>query len=145
MVRIHELKRKARADYKKIKSVTCPALGETVYFTSEGFNHLIYAAHNRPRNINEQYLKLKCLEHAPAVIQGATQIKQARRVRLKKKGKWKKAVQYGLVREVKRGRKIRVIVEKVGENGKHRFVSVMPDDKTSHRRSRNTKKRPGGR
>lgn len=145
MVSIHELKKKARAEYRKIKSVQCPVLDETVYFTSEGFNHLIYETYNRPRTISEQYMKLKCLDYAPAVVRNATRIKEVRKVRIKKKGQWKKAVQYGLVHEVKPGRKIRVIVEKIGRNGRHRFVSVMPDDRASRHQPRGTKKRPGGR
>ncbi|MDZ4247991.1 MAG: hypothetical protein U1D32_01825 [Patescibacteria group bacterium] len=76
-------------------------------------------------------MKLKCFEHATSVLRDATLVKEVRKVRIKKKGKWKKAIQYGIVHEVKRGKRIRVVVEKIGKTGKHKFVSVMPEDNAS--------------
>lgn len=122
--------------YKSIVSVFCPILSDTVYFTSEGFNHLLYKRHNVPRSIPEKYMKLLCLEHVVEVVSKSTRISEARVVRRKIKNVWKETVCYELVYEVSPKKKVRVIIEKIG-TGKFRFRSIMPHDKRSK-----TKKRP---
>lgn len=125
MSNIHDLKKKQRVFYKSIVSVFCPILNDTVYFTSEGFNHLLYDRSNRkPRKISEQFMKLQCLTHAPLVIKKCTVISEIRQIERNIKGKKKSGVHYELVHEVSPGEKIRVIVEKMG-TGKYRFLSVM--------------------
>lgn len=125
MVNIYNLKKKQRAFYKGIVSVFCPILNDTVYFTSEGFNHLLYDRSNRkPRKISEQFMKLQCLIHAPLVIQKCMLISETRAIERNVKGKRKSGLHYELVYEVTPGEKIRVIVEKIG-TGKHKFLSVM--------------------
>ena len=114
-------------------------MNEEVYFTSDGFNHLLRESNRQPRNQKEQILKLECLPFAPKVIQRCKIIVTTRKKILIVKGIAKSVVRYGLVYEVAPGKKIRVIVEKVG-SGKCRFLSVMPHDKQSK-----TKKRPSGR
>ena len=136
MVNIYELKKKQRAFYKSIVSVFCPILNDTVYFTSEGFNHLLYDRSNRkPRKISEQFMKLACLTHAPLVIQKCTFISETRLIERIVKKKRKSGIHYGLVYEVSPRVKIRVIVEKIG-TGKHKFLSVM---RHSHNRKSKTK------
>ncbi|MCL4353138.1 hypothetical protein M1615_01545 [Patescibacteria group bacterium] len=125
MANIYDLKKKQKAFYKSIVSVFCPILNDTVYFTSEGFNHLLYDKSNRkPRKISEQFMKLQCLTHAPLVIRKCAFISETRLIERNIKGKKKLGVHYELVYEVKAGEKIRVIVEKIG-TGKHKFLSVM--------------------
>lgn len=58
-----------RTYYKALVSAHCPILNEAVYFSSDGFNHLIFDTNRKPRNINEQYLKLKYLPKAREVIE----------------------------------------------------------------------------
>ena len=135
MTNIYNLKNKQRAFYKSIVSVFCPILNDTVYFTSEGFNHLLYESNRKPRNINEQFLKLKCLTYAPVVIQKCTLVSETRQI--KKRVKGKSGVHYELAYEVSRGNNIRVIIEKIGM-GKHRFLSVM---RHNHPRKLKNKKR----
>lgn len=130
MSNVYKLKRQQRKFYKSVVSVFCPILDETVYFTSEGFVHLLYESNRQPRGISEQYLKLMCLTHAPDVIKNCTIITETRKIRRKLKGKWKEGVRYELVHEIVAGKKIRVIVERLG-TGKHKFLSVMPHDKKS--------------
>ena len=137
MVNIHDLKKKQKAFYKSIVSVYCPILNDTVYFTSEGFNHLLYDRSNRkPRKISEQFMKLQCLAHAPLVIRKCMFISQTRLIERIVKRKRKSGVHYELVHEVSPGIKIRVIVEKIG-TGKHKFLSVM-----RHNKRLNKKKHP---
>lgn len=130
---IRDLKKEQRVFYKSIVSKFCPILNDTVYFTSEGFNHLLYETHGRPRRINEQFMKLRCLKYAPYVVSNCKLITETREVELKIKGKKKKAFYYALVYEVSKSLKIRVIVGKIG-TGKHKFVSVMPHDKKRHKK-----------
>lgn len=125
MTNIYDLKKKQRTFYKSIVSVFCPILNDTVYFTSEGFNHLLYDRSNRkPRSINEQFMKLQCLKHAPLVIEKCSLVSETRSIERKIKGKKKSGIHYELIYEVTSGEKIRVIVEKIG-TGKHKFLSVM--------------------
>lgn len=132
---IRKLKEKQKTFYKSIVSVSCSILNDTVYFTSEGFNHLIYKSNGKPRKISEQFLKLSCLTHAPDVIKKCGQITETRKFKKNVKNKLKDTIHYELVHEVSVGKEMRVIVEKVG-TGKHKFLSVMP-----HRKHK-TKKRP---
>lgn len=133
---IKVLRKQQETLYKNVVSVYCSILNDTVYFTSKGFNHLLYESYNRPRSINEQYMKLMCLTHAPEVIKKCTVISKTRKMQRKIKGVWKSGVHYELVYEVSKGNKIRVIVEKIG-TGKYRFLSVM-----RHGRKNKTKKHP---
>lgn len=132
-VRLKNLREKRRIFYKQIVSIFCPILNESVYFTSEGFNHLLYERHKKPRSISEQYMKLQCLVYVPDVIKNCMRITDTRLVLRNIKGKLKKAKHFELVYEVSTGAKIRVIIEKVG-TGKHKFKSVMPHNKRSQRK-----------
>lgn len=134
MIHILTLKEKQRVFYKSIQTVECPILDNPVYFTSEGFNHLLYNSNRTPRAINEQYMKLQCLKYVPEVIKKCEFISETRQINKTIKGKLKSVVYYELVHEVLPGKHIGVIIEKVG-SGKYRFLSVMP-----HREK--TKKRP---
>ncbi len=122
---INDLKFEQKVIYDSVVSVYCKILDSTVYFTSEGFNHLIYESNRKPRNINEQFLKLKCVCYAPRVIEKCKKITETRQSKRKIKGKVKEIIQYELIYEVFKDKTIKVIVEKVG-TGKHKFHSVMP-------------------
>lgn len=139
MVSIRKLKKQQKALYRTIKYVFCPALKRKVYFTSEGFNHLIYESNRKPRKISEQFLKLHCLPDAPRVIAACTVISGIRSLQRKIKGTYKTATRYQLVHEVRRGISMRVIVERIG-TGKYRFLSVMPHDKKSKIKNLRNKK-----
>lgn len=128
MTTIHTLKKKQKAFYQSIVSVFCPILDDTIYFTSEGYNHLLYESSRKPRTISEQFMKLQCLTHAPKVIKQCAVISETRTIKRNIKGKLKEAICYELVYEVKKGEHIRVVVQKIG-TGKHTFLSVMPHDK----------------
>lgn len=129
---IKHLKQKQYTFYKSIVSQHCPILNETVYFAGIGFKHLLYKSNGAPRNVNEQYMKLKFLYHATDVIKNCKVISETRIMKRKIKGKEKQVTRYALVHEVKKGLTVRVIVEKVG-TGKHQFLSIMPHDRQSRK------------
>jgi hypothetical protein len=59
---------KARVEYKKIGSITCPAFyGEQVYFNACGFNHLIRKG-RVPRKTSEQIRRIHLIPQAVAII-----------------------------------------------------------------------------
>ena len=125
MTNIWDLKQKQKAFYKSIVSVFCPILNDTVYFTSDGYHHLLYESNRTPRKIAEQFMKLHCLTHAPDVIKNCALVSETRKIQKKIDGKLRSGVHYELIHEACPGKKIRVIIEKIG-TGKHRFLSVMP-------------------
>lgn len=127
---IRQLKKQQRAFYANIVSVFCPILNDSVFFTSEGFNHLIYESNRMPRKIGEQFMKLKCLSEAPKVISKCHVISDTRQVQRKIKGIYKTVTRYELVHKVRKDTEIRVIVERIG-TGKYRFLSVMPHGRKS--------------
>lgn len=127
---IRHLKLKARRYYSSLVSIQCPLLGEPVFFTSEGFNHLIYRSNRKPRNINEQFMKLKCLFEAPKVIKACAVISDTRKLKRKINGVLKDVTRYELVHEIEKGIKMRVVVERIG-TGRHKFLSIMPHNKSS--------------
>jgi len=132
---IKRLIAKQRAFYKKIVSVDCPILGEVIFFTSEGFNHLLYESNRMPRKLSERYLKLIFLSYVVRVIKNCSEVAETRKVKRKMWGKYKKILWYKLVYEVSPGVRVSVIIEKIG-NGKCRFKSVMPSDKKSKKISK---------
>lgn len=134
------LRKRRKKFYQSIVSVFCPILNETIYFTSNGFIHLIYESNRMPRNEPEQYLKLSVLKYAPDVVKNSALISETREINGIIKGKQKKIYHYEIVHEVSPGKKIRVVIQRIG-TGKFTFLSIMPHDNKSKRRGR-TKKAP---
>lgn len=128
-----------KAFYKSIVSIYCPILNQTIYFSSDGFDHLINDSHRKNRKVNEQWLKLSCLKYVPKVIIQCKEVIDIRQFSRKEKNKWVNCTSYALLHEVQEGVKIRVIIEKIGKNGKHKFKSVMPHNK--HSKPKKAKKR----
>jgi hypothetical protein len=83
-------------------------------------------------------LKLVFLEYVPDVIRNCSITVETRQGKRKIWGKYKKILCYKLVHEISPGKKVRVIVEKIG-NGKCKFKSVMPHDKKSKTKSKTKK------
>lgn len=132
---IRKLIEKQRDYYKSIVSVYSPLLQETVYFTSEGFNHLLFKSNRSPRKLSERYMKLMCLSYTVKVISKCKTASETRQYIRLVRGKKKTATSHELVYEIEEGKMIRVIVERVG-TGKLKFLSVMP-----HKNSSKPKKR----
>lgn len=66
-----EFIKNAKTEYKKIGHVECPAFrGERVYFTKDGFTHLLRKGSDiRPDK--EQLRRLKLLPHAASILRGS--------------------------------------------------------------------------
>lgn len=124
MSNIRKLIDKKKAFYDSIVSVQCPILGDAVYFRADGFKHLINKSHGKRRKIDEQYLKLMCVTHAPDIIRDCTLIVETRQVKIPIKGKQKLVTTYELIDGKKRNANVAVIVWKIGSTGKYRFRSV---------------------
>lgn len=127
-----QLKLHTRAYYNRMKPVFCTILDEEVKFTAEGYFHLINESNSTPTNTNprdpkEQYMKLMYLNDVPAILKYSEQIDERRKTRKKVKNKWKNVIQTEVVHIIK-GKKISVIVEKVGD-GATKFLSVFPSKK----------------
>ena len=57
--------------YKSLKPCYCQAISETVYFTSNWLNHLLYNR-RRPRNIKEKKYRSALISYIEEVIKDAT-------------------------------------------------------------------------
>lgn len=126
------LREKAKDKYKLLNSATCPALKEEVYFTSVGFNHLIYKKGNTERDRSSQAMRFKLLERSHELISLTTTYQEYEESEnnftiKKKKSKVKtiKIVKYWGIIAILKDRKIKVILRKVG-NGNLHFWSVIP-------------------
>lgn len=137
---IRKLIEKQKNNYKSIVSIHCPLLNDTIYFTSEGFHHLISKSNGKRRKISEQYMKLKCFDHVPSIIKKCIRIIETRKEEHIIKGKKKSVVAYELTDEQKRRYHIVVIIERVG-SGKLKFRSVK---RISDSRYEKSKKAPYG-
>ncbi len=57
--------------YKNLEPCYCPAIQDTVYFTSEGLNHLLYYR-RRPRGHSEKHYRAGLISHLVEVISSTT-------------------------------------------------------------------------
>ena len=128
-----KLREDARTFYHNIKPIHSPALNEIVYFTAEGFNHLVYKGASRERERSTQIMRFKLLARAAKLVERSTTyqeyeetIKQFE-VKSHKKKIWKpKPVKYWGIIAIIDGRKIKVILRKIGDNGRLHFWSIVP-------------------
>jgi hypothetical protein len=125
--------------YNTFQSVKCPALGgQSVYFTSEGFNHLVYKSARSERSRKDQIGRFHVLDLAKEIIDISTTYQeyeeklQEVEVKIKKKRvKETKPIYYwGFIAIIKK-KKLRVIVKRVGTVGKYVFWSVIPHWRTT--------------
>ncbi len=58
--------------YKKLKPCYCPALQDTVHFTSRGLQHILYNR-RRPRSHNERHYRSGLIPHLTSVIKNSSQ------------------------------------------------------------------------
>jgi len=110
-----------KAIYKSLKPCYCEAIKQTVYFTSDGLNHLLYNR-RRPRKLKERKYRAALINYIVEVITDA-KTAQKTDVAGSKDSLWV------LEHEVKikwKGRKqiIKVILKKEGA-GNVKFLSAM--------------------
>jgi len=118
--------------YHSTRPVLSPALGAYVHFTAEGFNHFIFKGSRSERERSSQIARFRLLARAIKLIGLSTtyqeyeEIFRALEVKShKKKISKTKSVQYWDIIAIVDGRKIKVILRKIGDGHLH-FWSIIP-------------------
>jgi hypothetical protein len=120
--------------YSNVRKVFSPALNQNIHFTSEGFNHILFKGSRLERERSSQILRFKLLPLAIKLLEIATTfqeyeqtIKDFQVMNYKKRSIKSKLISYWGVIGIIEGRKIKVIIRQVGENGQLHFWSVIPN------------------
>ncbi len=108
--------------YKSLKSCYCEAIQDTVYFTSDGLNHLLYHR-RRPRNINHRFYRASLISYLVEVITNATSAIKKIEPQFGKDPLW--ILEHEITAKYK-GKKqiVKVILQKKGTGNIH-FLSAM--------------------
>jgi len=128
----NEIREETQKLYNSFSKVFCPALGQHVHFTSNGFNHLIYKSAKKERDKRTQILRFDMLEKAKFVLENSTTFQELEENmeyrRVNRHGKYTGinllVRSWGFVAVVEKFR-IRVVVTQIG-NSKIEFLSVIP-------------------
>ena len=128
-----KLREDAQKFYNSIGKIFSPVLNQEVYFNSEGFNHIIFKNPRSERERSSQILRFKLLPLAIKLIKISTTyqeleetIKEFEVKSFKKKIRKTKPVKYWGIIAIIDGRKIKVIIRKIGDNGNAQFWSIVP-------------------
>src|SRR3989344_221922 len=100
-----KLREDAYKFYIDTRPIQSPALGEYVHFTAEGFNHVIFKGSRSERERPSQILRYE------------ETIKEFEVKSHKKKIRKSKPVKYWGIIAIIDGRKVKVILRKIGDNG----------------------------
>ena len=122
----------AQKFYKSIGPIFSPALNEYVHFTAEGLNHIIFKGSRSERERPSQILRFKLLSRAVKLVERSTTyqeyeetLKEFEVKSHKKRVRQSKPVKYWGIIAIIDGRKIKVIVRKIGDGQLH-FWSIVP-------------------
>ena len=128
-----KLRGDAQKFYSGIGKIFSPAFNQDVYFNAEGFNHIIFKGARSERERPSQVLRFKLLPLAAKLVKTSTTyqefeetLKEFEVKSFKKRVKKSKPVQYWGIVAIIDGRKIKVILRKIGENGIMHFWSIVP-------------------
>jgi hypothetical protein len=128
-----KLRDTAQALIAATKPVYSPALDEEVIFNSEGFNHILFRGCRSAREYSSQIMRFKLLPRAIGLIAFANTFQEFEEtlkefeVKIRKKRvKKTKSVRYWGIIAIFEGRKIKVILRRIGQ-GKLHFWSIVPD------------------
>lgn len=129
----HKLREDAQKFYNGIGRIMSPALNQQIHFTAEGFNHLIFKGSRSERERSSQVLRFKLLPLAVKLAGLSTTyqefeetIKEFDIKSHKKRIRQSRPVRYWGIIAIIEGRKIKVIVRKIGGNGAMHFWSIVP-------------------
>lgn len=121
-----------QALYASTRPVMSPALNEQVSFTAEGFNHIIFKGARSIREYPSQIMRFKLLPRAIGLIGHANTFQEyeeaSKEFEIKtRKGRERKSktVRYWGIIAIFEGRKIKVILRRIG-NGQLHFWSIVP-------------------
>ena len=116
---------KYREEYDKLRPMYSPAIEDYVHFNMQGFKHLIYKGSHRRTNATIKN-RLVLIPLIPAVIKNCEEEVEMRVRREIVDGEKVKVTYYALEANVgKANARVRVVTRKLGEKGKHYFLSVM--------------------
>ncbi len=125
-----QAKKKAKAFYKTIGHVWCPALNDHVRFSTAGFHHLAWKQ-NYPRRKSEQIKRFAFISDAKAIIASRTTITEHRMTDASydtyRRGKRKITVStanFWSLTKKRNGKAITVIIRQLKGGEKH-FFSVF--------------------
>jgi len=128
-----KLKEDAVNFYHGIGKIRSPVLEQDVYFTAEGFNHIVFTNSRSERERSSQILRFKLLPLVVKLTRISTTyqefeetLKEFNVKSYKKTVKKTRSVKYWGIIAIIDGRKIKVILRKVGENGNIHFWSIVP-------------------
>lgn len=128
-----KLRANAQQFYSSIGRVFSPAFRQEVHFPAEAFNHLLFKGSRSEREKSSQILRFKLLPLAVKLIKISTTyqefeetIKEFEVRSYKKRMRRAKPVRYWSIIAIIEGRKIKVIIRKIGDNGALHFWSVIP-------------------
>ena len=117
--------KKYKAEYQKLKPVYSKAIGDKVYFNMPGFKHLAFKGSHR-RDAKTIFSRMVLIPLIKPVICNCDEEVEIRIRRETIDGKKVKVTYYALEAYVgKSNARVRVVTRKVGEAGKHYFMSVM--------------------
>ncbi len=127
-----EIRKEAAKRYGTFGVTDCPALGQPVRFTSQGFNHLIYSAPKKMRDKRAQILRFDMLEKGKFILDTSTTYQEYDEEivykKVNRRGFWvpmNVVVRcWGFVAIVRKFR-VKVVVKQEG-NGAIEFLSVAP-------------------
>lgn len=127
-----KLRTDTSAWFQSVRPLFSPALEEMVHFTSNGFEHIIYKRARTERDKSSQMMRFKLLPRAVRLIEVATTFQEYEETlmqfevkRRKKRVLEAKRVQYWGLIAIIEGRKIKVIIRRVGKGQLH-FWSIVP-------------------
>lgn len=128
-----KLKEDSQKFYNTVGKIYSPALENEIYFTAEGFNHIIFKGARSEREKSSQILRFKLLPKAVKLIKLSTTyqefeetLKEFEVKSYKKKVRKTKPVKYWGIISIIDGRKIKVIIRKKGDDGLLHFWSIVP-------------------
>ncbi len=109
-----------KKEYYETKYIRCPAFNsELVYFTHDGFNHLIYKE-KKPRDLEEQTRRFNLFKFAKEILRTSKKFNTYKHLISKRLVK----VYYWSFMKYIHGRRMTVIVRQIGEGEKH-FFSIF--------------------
>ncbi|MEK7582174.1 MAG: hypothetical protein AAB488_02515 [Patescibacteria group bacterium] len=127
-----KIRAEASALYGTFVSTECPALAQSVLFTSEGFNHLVYSSPGKMRDKRAQILRFDMLEKAKHILDVSTTFQEYDEEivykKVNRRGLWTPMNVvircWGFVAIVRKFR-VKVVVSQEG-NGAIKFLTVAP-------------------
>lgn len=131
-----QLKRQVRTFYDSLHKVDCPYFSEAVYFSSEGFRHILYKGsfygHFKLRKKSQRMLRLKLFKLAPRLLRITTTVQEYHQEKLFFPVKFNsaesvlKTVQYWGFIAIISDQKVKVVVKQIGD-GQKQFWSIIPN------------------